>query len=74
MTEHLKEIKEISRLRLGIIILIEELAKYKEYKQIKDYLFDLIEGVDNNTIKQKKEDFEKFFELKGGSDEKVESE
>lgn len=61
MTEHLKEIKEISRLRLGIIILIEELAKYKEYKQIKDYLFDLIEGVDNNTIKQKKEDFEKFF-------------
>lgn len=70
MTEHLKEIKEISRLRLGIIILIEELAKYKEYKQIKDYLFDLIEGVDNNTIKRKKEDFEKFFELKGGSDEK----
>lgn len=61
MTKHLKELEEISRLKLGIILLIKELDKYKEYKQIKDYLKDLVEGVDDNTIKKKREEFERFF-------------
>ena len=60
MTEHLKELEEISRLKLGIILLIKELDKYKEYKQIKDYLKDLVEGVDDNTIKKKREEFERL--------------
>lgn len=58
MTKHLEELEEISRLRLGIILLIKELDKHKECSEIQDYLRDLIEGVDENTIK--KEDFEKF--------------
>ena len=40
MTKHLEELEEISRLRLGIILLIKELDKHKEYKGIIDYLID----------------------------------
>lgn len=58
MTKHLEEIEEISRLRLGIILLIRELEKHKEYKGIIDYLKDLVEGVDENTIRRNKVDFE----------------
>lgn len=52
MTKHLEELEEISRLRLGIILLIKELDKHREYNQIKHYLKDLVEGVDENTIKK----------------------
>jgi len=65
MTKHLEEIEEISRLKLGIILLIKELEKYKELNQICLYLRDLIEGIDENTIKQKKENMEKLFETLG---------
>lgn len=58
MTKHLEEIEEISRLRLGIILLIKELNKHKEYESIIDYLKDLVEGVDENTIRRNKVDFE----------------
>lgn len=61
MTEHLKELEEISRLRLGIILLIKELDKQKELRGIVDYLKDLVEGVDENTIKEKRADFDRFF-------------
>lgn len=58
MTKHLEELEEISRLRLGIILLIKELNKHKEYKGIIDYLKDLVEGIDENTIKRNKTDSE----------------
>ena len=60
MTKHLEELEEISRLRLGIILLIKELDKHREYNQIKHYLKDLVEGVDENTVKEKQANFEKF--------------
>ena len=61
MTKHLEELEEISRLRLGIILLIKELDKHREYNQIKHYLKDLVEGVDENTIKEKRANFDRFF-------------
>lgn len=61
MTKHLEELEEISRLRLGIILLIKELDNQKELKIIVQYLKDLIEGVDENTVKQKRENMERFF-------------
>ena len=61
MTKHLEELEEIARLKLGIILLIKELDKNKELKSIVYYLKDLIEGVDENTVKQNREDIEKFF-------------
>ena len=61
MTKYLEELEEISRLRLGIILLIKELDNQKELKIIVQYLKDLIEGVDENTVKQKRENMEEFF-------------
>lgn len=61
MTKHLEELEEISRLKLGIILLIKELDKNKDLKSIVYYLQDLIEGVDENTIQQNREYAEKFF-------------
>ena len=65
MTKHLEELEEISRLKLGIILLIKELDKHKELKQICLYLRDLVEGIDENTIKQRKENMKKLFETLG---------
>lgn len=65
MTKHLEELEEISKLKLGIILLIKELDKHKELKQICLYLRDLVEGIDENTIKQRKENMEKLFEILG---------
>lgn len=62
MTKHLEELKEISRLKLGIIMLIEELDKHREYKSIKQYLRDLVEGVDENTIRRNQVDFKRWIE------------
>lgn len=61
MTKHLEELEEISRLRLGIILLIKELDKNKDLKSIVDYLKDLIEGVDENTTQQNGKYIKKFF-------------
>ena len=48
MSKHLEELEEISRLRLGIILLIKELEKNRQLEPIYMYLKDLIEGVDEN--------------------------
>lgn len=61
MTKHLEELEEISRLRLGIILLIKELEKNRQLEPIYMYLRDLIEGVDENTIKQRHAHFDNFF-------------
>lgn len=62
MTEHLKLIKENAYLKLGIITLIEEIDKEKQLKGIKNYLKDLIDGVEENTRKQNAEEIAKFFD------------
>lgn len=61
MTKHLEELEEISRLRLGIILLIKELDKNRELKIITDYLKDLVEGVDENTIQRSDKNMEAIF-------------
>lgn len=67
MTEHLKLVKENAYLKLGIINLIEEIDKEIQLKGIKNYLKDLIDGVEENTRKRNAEDIVKFFdELKRG--------
>lgn len=55
MTKHLEELEEISRLRLGIILLIKELEKNRQLKPVYQYLVDLLDGIDENTIKEKKQ-------------------
>lgn len=57
MTEHLKLIKENVYMKLCIIQLIEELDKHKEFREIKDYLKDVIDGVEENTTKKQVENF-----------------
>ena len=60
MTEHLKELEEISRLRLGIILLIKELEKNRKLEPVYQYLVDLLDGIDKNTIKEKRANFDRF--------------
>lgn len=60
MTEHLKELEEISRLRLGIILLIKELEKNRQLEPVYQYLVDLLDGIDKNTIKEKRANFDRF--------------
>ena len=67
MTEHLKLVKENAYLKVGIITLIEAIDKEKQLKPIKDFLKDLIDGVEENTRKRNAEDIARFFdELKKG--------
>lgn len=67
MTEHLKLVKENAYLKLGIINLIEEIDKEIQLKGIKNYLKDLIDGVEANTRKRNAEDIvNNFYELKKG--------
>lgn len=67
MTEHLKLVKENAYLKLGIITLIEAVDKERELKGIKDFLKDLIDGVEENTRKRNAEDIVNIFdELKKG--------
>ena len=61
MTEHLKLVKENAYLKLGIITLIEEIDGVKELRNIKDFLKDLIDGVEENTRKRNAENIRKFF-------------
>lgn len=51
MSEHLKMIKDNAYMKLCIIQLIEELDKHKELDMIKQYLRDVIDGVEENTTK-----------------------
>ena len=60
MTKHLEELEEISRLRLGIILLIKELEKNRQLEPVYQYLVDLLDGVDENTIKEKRANFDRF--------------
>jgi len=69
MTEHLKLIKENAYLKLGIIRLIEAIDDVKELRNIKDFLKDLVDGVEENTKKQNAEYIKKIFnELKDRDD------
>ena len=60
MTKHLEELEEISRLRLGIILLIKELEKNRQLEPVYQYLVDLLDGIDKNTIKEKRANFDRF--------------
>lgn len=60
MTKHLEELEEISRLRLGIILLIKELEKNRKLEPVYQYLVDLLDGIDKNTIKEKRANFDRF--------------
>lgn len=67
MTEHLKLVKENAYLKLGIIALIEAIDKERQLNGIKNYLKDLIDGVEENTRKRNAEDIvNNFYELKKG--------
>ena len=67
MTEHLKLVKENAYLKLGIITLIEEFDDRHQLNPIRDFLKDLIDGVEENTRKRNAEDIARFFdELKKG--------
>lgn len=61
MTENLKLVKENAYLKLGIIALIEEFDGVEELRSIKDFLKDLIDGVEENTRKRNAENVIKFF-------------
>ena len=52
MTEHLKLVKENAYLKLGIITLIEAIDEERQLNGIKDFLKDLIDGVEENTKKE----------------------
>ena len=69
MTEHLKLVKENAYLKLGIITLIEAIDEERQLNGIKDFLKDLIDGVEENTRKRNAEYISKFFdELKDKSE------
>ena len=61
MTEHLKLVKENAYLKVGIITLIEAIDKEKQLNPIKDFLKDLVEGVERNVRKENAEKIRKFF-------------
>ena len=69
MTEHLKLVKENAYLKLGIITLIESIDKEKQLNPIKDFLKDLVEGVERNVRKENAEKIRKFFNESLGDDD-----
>lgn len=69
MTEHLKLVKENAYLKMGIINLIEAIDKEKQLNQIKYFLKDLVEGVEENTKKENAEKIRKFFNDALGDDD-----
>lgn len=69
MTEHLKLVKENAYLKLGIIRLIEAIDDAKELNNIKDFLKDLVDGIEKNIKEQNAEYIRKVFnELKDSDD------
>ena len=69
MTEHLKLVKENAYLKVGIITLIESIDKEKQLNPIKDFLKDLVEGVERNVRKENAEKIRKFFNESLGDDD-----
>ena len=69
MTEHLKLVKENAYLKVGIITLIEAIDKEKQLNPIKDFLKNLVEGVEENTRKENAEKIRKFFNDALGDDD-----
>lgn len=69
MTEHLKLVKENAYLKVGIITLIEAIDKEKQLNPIKDFLKDLVEGVEQNIRKENAEKIRKFFNDALGDDD-----
>lgn len=69
MTEHLKLVKENAYLKVGIITLIEAIDKEKQLNQIKYFLKDLVEGVEENVRKENAEKIKKFFNEVLGDDD-----
>lgn len=69
MTEHLKLVKENAYLKVGIITLIEAIDKEKQLNPIKDFLKDLVEGVERNVRKENAEKIRKFFNEALGDDD-----
>lgn len=69
MTEHLKLVKENAYLKVGIITLIEAIDKEKQLNPIKDFLKDLVEGVEQNVRKENAEKIRKFFNDALGDDD-----
>ena len=69
MTEHLKLVKENAYLKVGIITLIEAIDKEKQLNQIKDFLKDLVEGVEENVRKENAEKIRNFFDEALGDDD-----
>ena len=69
MTEHLKLVKENAYLKVGIITLIEAIDKEKQLNPIKDFLKDLVEGVEQNVRKENAEKIRKFFNEALGDDD-----
>lgn len=69
MTEYLKLVKENAYLKVGIITLIEAIDKEKQLNPIKDFLKDLVEGVEQNVRKENAEKIRKFFNDALGDDD-----
>ena len=61
MTEHLKMVRENAYYKVCIINLIEAIQDVKELRNIKDYLKDVINGVEPNTYKENTDKIANFF-------------
>lgn len=59
--KELKLMKENSFMKYNIISLIEELSKFREYKDIKDYLIQVIDNKDEEKTKDKFEYLRELF-------------
>ena len=69
MSEHLKTVRENAYFKVCIINLIEAVEDIKELSGIKNYLKDVIDGVEPNTHKEDAskivDSFKKITESKG---------
>lgn len=61
MNKHLEEKRKIAYYELCIINLIEAIDGIKEFRYIKNYLKDVIEGVEPNTKQEDTDRITKFF-------------
>lgn len=61
MTEHLKMVRENAYYKVCIINLIEAIENVKELRSIKEYLKDVIVGVEPNTHKENADKIADFF-------------
>lgn len=61
MSEHLKMVRENAYFKVCIINLIEAIEDVKELSGIKNYLRDVIDGVEPNTHKKETEKIANYF-------------